>query len=140
MAPDMKRAILIVGVWCTVLTLWLIPPQMLPFTAYDSEQLAPEDQAANAIRQKANAANALLKRLRLVDSLSVRLVSSSTGPVFIDLPPQAGPEEWTMLTEAVARQVDYLGDVGADMIVGGLLFRHRRGSTFLPCFLSIHGE
>lgn len=30
MAPDIKRAILIVGVCCTVLTLWLVPAEPLP--------------------------------------------------------------------------------------------------------------
>ena len=118
MAPDMKRAVLIVGVWCTALTLWLVPAEMLPLTGYDSPRLATEDQAANAIREKANAENALLKRLRLVDSLSARLLSSSTGPVVIDLPAEAGPEDWSMLSEAVRRQVDYLGAGSADMIVG----------------------
>ncbi len=50
----------------------------------------------------------MLKRLRLVDSLSARVVSSSEGPVVIDLPPEAGPEERSMLSEAVRRQVEYL--------------------------------
>jgi hypothetical protein len=120
MAPDMKRAVLKVGVCCTVLTLWLVPAEMLPFNGYNDslQRLAPEDQTADAIRRKANAANALLKRLRLVDSLSARLLSSSTGPVVIDLPPEAGPEEWSMLSEAVGRQVDYLGAGAADIIVG----------------------
>ncbi len=93
MAPDMKRAILIVGVSCTVLTLWLSPAEPLPYTDYfipsSESELTAERQAATAIRSKANQENALLKRLRLVDSLSARVVASSTGPVVIDLPPEA---------------------------------------------------
>ena len=123
MAPDMKRAILIVGVSCTVLTLWLVPAEPLPIIGADSRsfsesRLTAERRAANAIRDRAGRENALLKRLRLVDSLSARLLSSSTGPVLVDLPPEAGPEELDMLSEAVRRQVEYLG-AGADgMIVG----------------------
>lgn len=128
MAPDMKRAVLIVGVWCTALTLWLVPAEMLPLNGYDSPLLAAEDQAANAIREKAYAANSLLKRLRLVDSLKTRLLSSSTGPVVIDLPPEAGPEEWNLLSEAVRRQVAYLGGGDADMIVGVSFVDRRFGN------------
>ena len=121
MAHDMKRVVLIVGVCCTVLTLWLVPAEPLPTIAYfiDSSEagLTAERQAAYTIRDKAIAENALLKRLRLVDSLSARLVSSSEGPVVIDLPPEAGPEERSMLSEAVRRQVEYLGVGSADMVV-----------------------
>jgi hypothetical protein len=118
----MKRAILIVGVCCTVLTLWLIPAEPLPYAAYfipsSESELTPERQAANAIRDKAKEENALLKRLRLVDSLSARIVSSSEDPIVIDLPPEAGPEERSMLSEAIRRQVEYLGVGNADMVVG----------------------
>ena len=123
MAPDMKRATLIVGVWCTVLTLWLVPAEPLPITGADlrsfsGSRLTAERRTANAIRDKAWGENALLKRLRLVDSLSARILSSSAGPVVVDLPPEAGPEERRMLSEAVRRQVEYLGAGAADMIVG----------------------
>jgi hypothetical protein len=111
MASDMKRTVLIVGVCCTVLTLWLVPAEPLPITGIRSapSRSTPERQAANEIRAKLREENALLQRLRLVDSLSARLVSSSTGPVFVDLPPVAGPEERSMLSEAVRRQVEDRG-------------------------------
>jgi len=121
MAPDIKRVVLIVGVCCTVLTLWLVPAEPLPTIAYfiDSSEagLTAERQAAYTIRNKATAANSMLKRLRLVDSLSARVVSSAEGPVVIDLPPEAGPEERSMLSEAVRRQVAYLGVGPTDMVV-----------------------
>lgn len=123
MAPDMKRTILIVGVCCTVLTLWLVPAEPLPITGFDfksslESRFTPERRAANAIRDKVKEENALLTRLRLVDSLSARVLSSSAGSVVVDLPPEVGPEEQNMLSEAVNRQVDYLGEKAADMIVG----------------------
>jgi len=120
MASDMKRTVLIVGVCCTVLTLWLVPAEPLPLTGFRSapSRSTPERQAANEIRAKLREENALLQRLRLVDSLSARLVSSSTGPVFVDLPPVADPEERSMLSEAVRRQVEYLRPGPVDMVVG----------------------
>lgn len=119
MAPDLKRAILIVGVCCTVLTLWLVPAEPLPIFGPVSESpLTAERRTANAIRDRAGRENALLKRLRLVDSLSARVLSSPAGPVVMDLPPEAGPEERNMLSEAVRRQVEYLGPGAPDMIVG----------------------
>ena len=64
MAPDMKRAILIVGVSCTVLTLWLVPAEPLPIIGADSRsfsesRLTAERRAANAIRDRAGRENAL---------------------------------------------------------------------------------
>lgn len=119
MAPDMKRAILIVGVCCTVLTLWLVPAEPLPIIGARSipSRFTTERQAANAIRDRSFEENALLKRLRLVDSLSVRVLSSSDGPVVVDLPPETGPDERRMLSEAIRRQTEYLGQVAPDMIV-----------------------
>ena len=121
MAPDMKRAILIVGVCCTILTLWLVPAEPLPIIGIDfpsESRFTAERQAANAIRYKAFEENALLKRLRLVDSLSARVLSSSQGPVVVDLPSEAGPEEQRLVSEVVRRQVEYLGAGAADMVVG----------------------
>ncbi len=123
MAPDMKRAILIVGVWCTVLTLWLVPAEPLPILmddvlSYGESRLTPERQAVETIRGKARVENALLKRLRLVDSLRAEILSSSTGPVVVTLPPEASPEDWSKLSEAVRSQVEYLGAGREDMVVG----------------------
>ncbi len=132
MAPDMKRAVLIVGVCCTVLTLWLVPAEPLPIFGYSAEssesRFTAERQAAIAIRDKAKEENALLRRLRLVDSLSARLVSSSPDPIVIDLPPEAGPEERSMLSEAVRSQIEYLVAEPTDMVVGVSYVDHRFGS------------
>ena len=133
MAPNMKRTILIVGVWCTVLTLWLVPAEPTPILggsirSFLGSRFTPERQAANAIRERAWRENELLKRLRLVDSLSARIVSSPARPVVVDLPPQATPEQHRMVSESVRRQVEDLGEGAPDMIVGVSLVDVRFGN------------
>ena len=133
MASRLKKWILIVGVGCTLLTLWLVPPQPWIFSRWlfiQSSWRTPERIEANRMLAEARRTNAVLQRLRMVDSLSTFVVetSGSVGPVVVSLPDEVREEFVEKIRSAVQTEVDYVGTPNPDVAIGLMMVEKTYGS------------